>query len=159
MLDLDLQRELAAFLHGRVCIVGVGNRGRGDDGAGPGVIDACPEIASGAWLDAGMTLENHLGQIAESKPESVLIIDAVAFGGVAGECRLLDARALEAVVLTTHAGSLGMLSEYLEGRTGARVCVLAIQPENIKPREGLSDPVAQTVRELCLVLSDLLSAP
>lgn len=159
MPDLVLQRELAAFLHGRVCIVGVGNRGRGDDGAGPCVIDACAQTANGAWVDAGMTLENHLGQIAESKPESVLIIDAVAFGGFAGECRLLNASALDPVVLSTHAGSLGLLSEYLAGRTGAQVSVLAIQPESINSREGLSDSVAQTVRELAWMLSDLLSRP
>lgn len=156
LLDPKIPRELAILLHGRVCVVGVGNRQRGDDGAGPRAIDARGEGTGGVWVDAGMAPENFLEPIARSNPDTVLIVDAVAFGGFPGECRLMDAAAMNMVVLSTHSGSLGMLSEYLAARTGARVHVLAIQPETIDAREGLSPPVDKSVRELTLILSDLL---
>lgn len=157
LLDSKIHRELAALIHGRVCIVGVGNRHRGDDGAGPRVIDARCEGSRGVWIDAGVAPENFLEPIARSNPDTVLIVDAVAFGGFPGECRLMDAAAMEMVVVSTHAGSLGMLSEYLAARTGAGVCVVAIQPERIDARTGLSHPVERTVDELAAILSDLLS--
>jgi hydrogenase maturation protease HycI len=156
LLDSKVQRELTAMLHGRVCIVGVGNRGRGDDGAGPRVIDAGRKATRGVWIDAGMAPENFLEPIARSNPDTVLIVDAVAFGGFAGECRLMNAAAMEMVVLSTHAGSLGMLSEYLVVRTGASVQVMAIQPARIDVREGLSQPVEKSVHQLASMLSDLL---
>jgi hydrogenase maturation protease len=82
---------------------------------------------------------------------------AVAFGGVPGECHLMDVTTMDTVVLSTHAGSLKMLGEYLSARTGARLRVMAIQPERIDARQGLSHPVERSVRELSAMLSDLLA--
>jgi hydrogenase 3 maturation protease len=156
-LDHNSTTSLRDLLRGRVCIVGVGNRQRGDDGAGPRVIDARSPTARGVWLDVGVVPENFLEQIAQQYPDTVLIVDAVAFGGLPGECRLMDATAMDtAVVLSTHAASLGMLSDYLSARTRARVQVIGIQPERIDAREGLSQPVEKSVRELTEVLSNLL---
>jgi hydrogenase maturation protease HycI len=158
LLESKIQIELAALLDGRVCIVGVGNRGRGDDGAGPRVIDARCAGTRGVWIDAGMAPENFLETIVRSNPQTVLIVDAVAFGGFPGECRLMDAAALDTVSVSTHAGSLAVLGQYLSARAGARVKVMAIQPERIDAGEGLSHPVATSVHELTSVLSDLLSS-
>ncbi len=147
---------LDALLVGRVCIVGVGNRGRGDDGAGPRVIDARRGGTRGVWIDAGMAPENYLEPIARSSPDTVLIVDAVAFGGIPGECRLMNVEVMDTVALSTHAGSLAMLGEYLSARTRARIQVLGIQPESIDAREGLSHSVGESVREVAAMLSDLL---
>ncbi len=136
--------------------MGVGNRQRGDDGAGPRLIDSRRKGTRGVWIDAGMAPENFLEPIARSNPDTVLILDAVAFGGFPGECRLMDASAMEMVVLSTHAGSLGMLSQYLAARCGARVQVLAIQPDQIDAGEELSHPVGKSVLQLSSMLSDLL---
>lgn len=155
--DLELKALLGSLLGGQVCIVGVGNRHRGDDGAGPRVIDARSLESRGVWLDAGVTPENFLEPIVRSKPDTVLIVDAVAFGGFPGECRLLDPTAMDTVVLSTHAGSLCMLRDYLVARTGARIKVLAIQPVRIDSGECLSQPVENSVLEWAAVLSDLLT--
>ena len=72
--------------------MGVGNRQRGDDGAGPRLIDARNPAARGVWLDAGAAPENYLETIAGTNPDTILFVDAVAFGGISGECRLIDAR-------------------------------------------------------------------
>ena len=155
-LDHGMFESLSELLTGRVCIVGVGNRQRGDDGAGPRLIDARSPASRGVWLDAGVAPENFLEPIVRTKPDTVLIVDAVAFGGIPGECRLIDATAIDTVVMSTHAGSLGMLRDYLTARTNARIQVLGIQPERIDAREGLSQPVENSVRELAVLLSNVL---
>ncbi len=153
----NLNDTLGDLLSGRVCIVGVGNRGRGDDAAGPRLIDQRQPEAAGIWIDAGVAPENYLEPIARTSPDLVLIVDAVSFGGSPGECRLLDASLTETVVVSTHAGSLKLLAEYLSSRTAAQIRVLGIQPQRMELGKGLSRPVARSVRELASMLSDLLS--
>ena len=91
-----------------------------------------------------------------AKPDTVLIVDAVHFGGYAGEARLLPTTAVDTTALSTHVGSLSMLREYLSERTGASIHLLAIQPVRIDASEGLSLPVEASVRELAVLLSALL---
>ena len=155
--DCDLTTSLRDLLRGRVCIVGVGNRQRGDDGAGPRVIDGRRPAAGGVWLDAGIVPENFLEPIARTNPDTVLIVDAVDFGGLPGVCRLMDAAAMHTAAVSTHAGSLSLLSDYLSARTGARIKVMAIQPETIEVREGLSQAVEESVLQLTATLSELLA--
>ncbi len=157
-LDQYMEARLRELLRGRVCIVGVGNRQRGDDGAGPRLIDARHPDAPGVWLDAGIAPENYLETIARTNPDTVLIVDAVAFGGVPGECRLIDASAIDTVAVSTHAGSLSTLSEYLKARTNACIHVIAIEPERIVAQERLSQPVQKTVLELAALLSNVLAS-
>jgi hydrogenase 3 maturation protease len=145
--------EIHELLSGQVCIVGVGNRQRGDDGAGPRLIDSRHSDAQGVWLDAGVAPENYLETIARTNPDTVLIVDAVDFGGAAGEYRWIDASALKTTAVSTHAGSLATLSEYLTARTNAIVHVIAIQPERVDAREGLSLPVEKSVLQLAALLS------
>ena len=152
-----MKSELGAVLHGFVCVVGVGNRHRGDDGAGPRVIDARRPGAGGAWFDAGTAPENLLEPIARTNPHTVLIVDAVAFGGLPGEWRLLDVSDTDAMVLSTHAGSLAMFGEYLSVRTAARVHLLGIQPESMGGQEGLSRAVEESVAEIAMLLTELLA--
>jgi hydrogenase 3 maturation protease len=153
----DMKVVLGALLSGRVCIVGVGNRGRRDDGAGPRLIEQRRPGTPGDWIDAGVAPENFLEPIARTHPDVVLIVDAVDFGGTPGQCRPMDASATEMLFLSTHAGSLNMLAEYLSARSGAKVQVLGIQPQRIDAGEGLSEPVARSVRELAAMLADLLT--
>ena len=145
----------------RACIVGVGNRNRGDDGAGPRLIDLRRPDTRGFWFDAGPVPENVLEPIVRTQPDTVLLVDAVSFGGTAGQCRVMDASQFDTLSLSTHAGSLQLIAEYLSARTAAQIRVLAIQPARIDAREGggegLTDCVETTVRQLAATLSDLLS--
>lgn len=155
--DETFFESLREALGERTCIVGIGSRLRGDDAIGPRVIDGRPAGVRGAWIDAGSAPENFLEPIVQTDPDTVLFVDAVDFGGQPGEYRLLEPAVLDGVVLSTHAGSLRMLSDYLEARTGARVAVLAIQPERLDPGSGLSPRVAESVDRVIGLLSAALS--
>jgi hydrogenase maturation protease len=158
LLGPNMRVALADLLAGRVCVVGVGNRGRGDDAAGPRVIDARGDATRGVWIDAGMAPENFLEPIARSNPDTVLIVDAVTFGGSPGQCCLMNAEATDTPALSTHCGSLAMLGSYLSARTGAQIRVLGIQPECTDVRDGLSHPVGEAVDEVAAMLSELLGS-
>lgn len=149
--------SLRPALGERACIVGIGSRLRGDDALGPRVIDGRPAGVRGAWIDAGSAPENFLEPIVQTDPDAILFVDAVDFGGQPGECRLLEPADLDGVHLSTHAGSLRTLSEYLKARTGARISVLAIQPERLDMGSGLSPRVAESIDRVIGLLSAALS--
>ena len=66
---------------------------------------------------------------------------------------LMESSELDTAFVSTHVGSLSMLSDYLSARTGARLRVLAIQPASIELRKRLSPKVEET----CLRLAELFS--
>lgn len=152
----NLNDCLRVVLRGRVCVVGLGNRQRRDDGAGPRLVDARDPSATGTWLDVGVSPENYLEPIVRSKPDTVLMVDAASFGGQPGECRLLKAASFETLAVSTHASSLSILAEYLTRRTGAQVCVIAIQSQTVDAGDSLSAPVERAVSGLAALLSRLL---
>jgi len=120
---------MAHFLDGRICLLGIGNRYWRDDGA-------------------GSVLAEALQAIAGRNPDRILFIDATDFGGAPGQVRLLFPDNVAPSGLSTHAGSLKMLAEYLQARTGAQVALLAIQPADTAAGESLSPEVSNTVKIL-----------
>ena len=145
--------DLTAFIKGRVCILGFGNRLWRDDGVGSCIAEAlqnCPNLDS---IDAGFVPENHLEIVARKNPDTILMIDAADFGGQPGEVRLLHPGDVAVAGISTHAGSPQMLGKYLEARTGARVALLAIQPKDTSEGTELSPEVSATLTELVEKLS------
>ena len=71
----------------RVAVVGVGQRLRGDDGAGPAVAQRLAPLADAALLvvDAGHAPENCLGPIVRFRPDAILFVDAARGGLAPGE--------------------------------------------------------------------------
>jgi len=152
MLDIP---QLSDLLTGRVCVLGVGNRDRGDDGCGSIIAEHLADTM-GSWaIDAGSVPENYLEKAARLEPDTVLVIDAIDFGGTPGEARLLDADAIATGGLSTHALSLSMATEYFMTRTNARVAFLGIQPASLNHGGALSTEVSQTVSTLQEVLASL----
>jgi hydrogenase maturation protease len=147
-LDSRFEDQMAHFLDGRICLLGIGNRYWRDDGAGSVLaeaLQACPEFDA---IDAGFVPENFLEVIAGKKPDRILFVDATDFGGAPGQVRLLFPDNVAPSGLSTHAGSLKMLAEYLQARTGAQVALLAIQPADTAAGESLSPEVSNTVMTL-----------
>ncbi len=157
MTAADLDR-LAEQLAGKICVVGVGNRLAGDDGAGSAVAERLARRSGGCVIDAGIAPENHLEPIVRSEPDSILLVDAVDFGGAPGSARVLDARALAPGGISTHATSLGPVLEYLRARCPARVVLLGIQPSQLRLGAALSDEVERSVERIACHTALLLES-
>ncbi len=155
---MDELGPLEGHLAGRVCVVGIGNRLAGDDGAGSAVAEKLAERAPGYVIDAGIAPENHLEPIVRGEPDTILLVDAVEFGGEPGSVRLFDPRALRAGGLSTHATSLGIVTEYLAARCAARIVLLGIQPGRLRLGTALSDEVASSVGAVARRLAELMEA-
>ena len=149
---LPLQ-ELKDKLKGRVVLLGVGNRVRGDDAAGPELIEILnkrlPDIGKDIFLFDGEEVpENYLLPIADLKPNLVIIADAVDFGSRPGTVKLFPIRQIPQGSLSTHRLSLRFLGSYLEKETQAKIYLLGIQPKSLKLEEKLSPEVKKTLRDL-----------
>jgi hydrogenase 3 maturation protease len=151
-MDQKFIDQLTAFTKGRVCLLGIGNRSWHDDGVGSFIAEALEPFQGLDVIDAGFIPENHLEKVAARNPDAILMVDATDFGGEPGQVRLLDADKVAYSGLSTHAGSLRMLAEYLQARTQARIALLAIQAANTSAGEGLSEEVTGTFKSLLKIL-------
>ncbi len=157
---------LRRALRGRVVVVGIGNPGRGDDGAGPRVarllarqLSPAPPPERGgdrivAVIAAETTPESEVGRIAELRPDAVVLVDAVDFGAPPGSASLfVEADLTGRSGWSAHRPPLGLLMQYLAARTGARVLLLGIQPADVGWGARMTEPVraaaAAAARCLC----------
>jgi len=155
-LSSQLHSLLSPVLEGEVCILGMGNRLKGDDGAGPLLVEQVSGKTNADLVDAGLAPENHLEKVARLEPDTVVIVDAVSFGGRPGEVRLLEPEQLGSGAVSTHAVPLATLCDYLQTRTGAGIVVVGIQPRNVKLADTMSREVMDTVDALAVALTTLL---
>ncbi len=144
--------QLTTFIDGRVCLLGIGNRYWRDDGVGSLIAEALESCPDFDVVDAGFIPENYLETVAGKHPDTILMIDATDFGGTPGQIRLLYPDKVAYSGISTHAGSLRMLAEYLQARTQARIGLLAIQPADTSEGEGLSLLVSKTFKDLLEIL-------
>ena len=141
----SLRDQLRQLLAGRVCVLGIGNRCRRDDGAGSLLAERLGRRTGAAVIDAGAVPENYLEKVARSHPDTILIVDAVDFGGTAGDQRIFEPESIAFAGLSTHALTLRLAADFLKARTRARLTLLAIQPADIGWGAGLSEEVSRSV--------------
>lgn len=151
----DLTDDLKQNLKGEVCVVGIGNRLKGDDGAGPELIDRITGHSRFHCLDTGIAPENYLEKIVRIKPDTILLVDAMDFGGEAGESRLFSADQVTGGGLSSHALSLRMTCDYLQQRISAHIFILGIQPSQVNMNRPLSKAVRAAVEKLAAELGTL----
>jgi len=154
-MDTQLKNQLANFIDGRVCLLGIGNRYHHDDAIGPYLAEAIETRPDYDVIDAGIMPEDYVETAARKHPETILMIDATDFGGEPGEVRLLFPENVAYSGVSTHSGSLRMLAEYMHARTHARVALLAVQPADTSDGKGLSPRVAETLDDLLDNLPDI----
>lgn len=156
-MDKQFEDQLSSFVDGKVCVMGIGNRHLHDDGVGSFVAEA---LESSPWfdaIDAGFIPENCLEKVASKHPDTILMVDATDFGGEPGEVALIYPDKVAYSGVSTQAGSLRMLAEYMSARTHAPVALLAIQPVDLSEGEDLSPPVSSTFKELLETLPAICS--
>jgi len=151
-------QRLEECLQRRPVLMGIGSRWQGDDAAGPAVIARVAGRIQATCIDAGDAPERHLGEARGAGSDTILLLDAVDFGGSPGEITILRAEELPARVGTTHNPSLGLLMRYLEAESGAQVLLLGIQPASIGFGKPISAPVLASVEALARMLEARLGA-
>ena len=149
----NLKDRLLLFLKGKVVYMGIGNILRGDDGIGPELVARL----SGKGLctvDAGTVPENYIRPVARLDPDTVVIVDAVSLDREPGAVELLErSEIMGNTGFTTHTLSPSLVMERLEGETGARVVMLAVQPGTL----AFGAPLSPEVARLLDILPDMLA--
>ncbi|MBU1090874.1 MAG: hydrogenase 3 maturation endopeptidase HyCI [Candidatus Omnitrophica bacterium] len=141
--------HLKAHLTGKVVILGIGNTLRSDDGIGSLLASRLKDKLSFIVYDAGVSPENYLGKVDKDKPDNLVIIDAVDFGGKPGEFRAVDGEGIKTTNLfSTHNASLSMLINFLQSNSKMDIIVLIIQPKTIAFGDKLSPEITKTLVKL-----------
>jgi hydrogenase 3 maturation protease len=137
-------------------IVCIGNSLKGDDGAGPALYQRLAPIAIGAeLLDAGTVPENYIQPIIKKSPQYLLIVDAVDFGGSAGEIKLFEPIRLDSLAISTHTLSPELFVDVLRRSIEVEVYFIGIQPAGTVLGQPLSQPVADAVSRLAQLLAEI----
>lgn len=147
-----IAQRLTECLQGTAVLMGIGNRWRGDDAAGPEVVARLAGRVAARCIDAGDAPERHLGEAAEEGTDSILLLDAVDFGGRPGEVALFELEDLPARLGTTHDVPLSVLMRYLRAMAGTDVLLLGIQPETTEFGATMSTAVDDAVRVVTEIL-------
>lgn len=141
--------HLKLHLNGEVIILGIGNALRSDDGLGSILASRIKDKVPYTVYDAGSSPENYLGKIIKKRPDNVVIIDAVDFGGRPGEFRVLEGEDIKTVNLfSTHNASISLTINYLKSNFKVDIIVLIIQPKTIIFGDKLSPEVEETLKKL-----------
>ena len=142
-------------MKGRVVIVGLGDRMKGDDAAGCVAADILQKEIRRRdirIINAENAMENYLGTIEKFKPDTVIIIDAADFGGKPGQTRILEPEQLRETTTSTHTFSLPLIIKHIRSETGAECTIIGIQPKTTELSEGLSPEVQSSVSMLTKAL-------
>ncbi|MDD5568005.1 MAG: hydrogenase 3 maturation endopeptidase HyCI [Candidatus Omnitrophica bacterium] len=148
--NLDTLGHLKLHLSGKVVILGIGNNLRSDDGIGSILATRIQDKTPYLVYDSGSSPENYLGKIIKDNPDTILLIDAVDFGGEAGEFRILEGEDIQTVnFFSTHDASISLAISYLKNSLKAvDIIILAIQPKVLAFGDKLSPPISKTLEKL-----------
>lgn len=141
--------ELLSRLRTDAVLLGVGNGLSGDDGFGPQLVKRLRPVLGERAIDGGLAPENWAGPIIKLAPETLIIADAVAFGGEPGEIRVLEPEDLEQGIPATHGPGFGMLVAYLrEIAPSITITILAVQPVATGLGRPISEPIKRAIDRL-----------
>ncbi len=141
--------HLKSHLTGKVVIVGIGNTLKSDDGIGSLLASRTKDKIPFIVYDVGTSPENYLGKIIKDKPDNIVIIDAVDFGGTPGEFRELEGEELKTVNLfSTHNASISLTINYLQSNLKVDIIILIIQPKSLSFGDKLSPEITETLKKL-----------
>lgn len=131
----------------RVVVLGIGNELRGDDGLGLALARRLKGKLPFPVLEGGSAPENMLGRVRTMRPDVVVVVDAVDFGGEPGEVRTIGLDEVGPWGFSTHGPSIGPFLDFLR-EEGIRTVVLGVQPEDTNLGRGLSRPVLEAILRL-----------
>ena len=122
---------------------------RNDDGAGSILTNRIKDKVSMTVIDAGPSPENYLEKIIKEAPDTIIILDAVDFGGSPGEIKILEVKDVKTSNLfSTHNTSISLVINYLQSNLTADIIILVIQPKSIAFGDKLTKEVRDSVDKL-----------
>lgn len=154
---MDIKSELKNALKGNVTIVGIGNAMKGDDGFGPALCRRLKGKVRASVIDAGVSPENYTKKIKDTKPDTILIVDAADIGEPAGALKLLKKSDVPVYGISTHNASVAMLMDFLTFETKADIFILAAQPQECRLGHGISKALADTLHVAEAQIRDILA--
>jgi hydrogenase 3 maturation protease len=141
--------HLKQHLSGKVVILGIGSTLRSDDGIGSILASRIQGKIPYIVYDASSSPENYLGKIIKDKPDNIIIIDAVDFGGKPGEFCEAEGGSVETTnFFSTHNASISLAINYLQSNLKADIIVLMVQPKLLEFGDKLTPEVEKTLRIL-----------
>lgn len=142
----DLRQQIASCGRKRVCLMGLGGGASGDDAFGVRLAEDLALSGLTNVIVAGTEPERFFGRVVEAGYDHLVFLDSVDVGAAPGSAVWLDSRAMTARFpqMSTHRISLGMLARLAESYGGIRVWLLGVQPQSLKPADGLTPPVEAT---------------
>jgi len=154
--NMNLQEQLAAAMQGTVVVMGIGNPCRGDDAAGSLVARKISDVPGAHVIDAQDVPENYLCQVADQRPDTIVLIDSVDLKSAPGSVALLDKDQTAAYWPSTHRVPISLLMNYLERENHARVLLIAIQPRQTAFLQPMSAEVSSSVEAIASVLKEVI---
>ena len=150
--------ELLSVLKPPAVIMGIGNRMKGDDAAGPELIDRLQGKVKALCLDAGMVPENFLEVAVRAQPRTLLIIDATHFDGQPGEIKLFTPDIVPKGSFSTHALSITLACDYWKNRAPEmKIFLVGIQASQLDLEGEMTAEVAGAVEAIYQALLRMLS--
>lgn len=133
-------------------LLGIGNRMKGDDGAGSILAERFANVIKNdeewASIDGDVLPENYTSVIKREKPEKLFIIDVCDIEGEAGDYRYVKVDELiEDYQFNTHSAPIKVFIDYLYTFT-KEIIMIGIQPKNIDMFSELSPEVEQSINEI-----------
>jgi hydrogenase 3 maturation protease len=153
---MNLREQLSNAIRGNVVVMGIGNPCRGDDAAGSRVAQQICSAPGVCVIDAQDIPENYLCQVADQRPDTIVLIDCVDMKSAPGSAALFDADQTAAYWPSTHRVPMSLLVDYLERTTRARIFLIAIQPHDTGFLQSMSAEVLSSVEGIADVLNDVL---
>jgi len=150
-----LAEHLGEVVRDSTVIVCIGNDLCGDDGAGPAVAHRLADAVPWHVINAQSVPESFLMKIVDRKPESVVLIDALAFGGRVGAVELFQTDQLTGQGPSTHGPAPLSFMEILAMLHPCRCAVLGIQPKQTEPGAGICKEVQPAVEMIVQAFREL----
>jgi len=154
---VDLWLAIEDRLRGkRVLILGIGNKMRGDDGAGSELAAQLAGRVSATVIDAEEVPENYLGPVIADNPEVLLILDAASMDAAPGSLAIIEMDNIAGSGLSTHSASLNLFLLVLQSEIQPDTFILGVQPQNITFGAPISQPVSVAMEMIEKSLIEML---
>ena len=154
--DNKLREQLRKICERKTLVVGIGNTLKGDDGAGCIVCEQLKDSYPGLVIDAGTVPENYIGPIIKKRPEVLVVIDAIDFGGTAGQIRIFKPEDLSSAAISTHTLSPRLFVDVICKSIEVEVWFVGVQPGRTVLGERLSKEVEEAAGMVAGILAEAL---